>query len=84
MCTKNVDGTEVPVAELHESDYFGELALLNNAPRAATVKAKGRVKVVTMDRRFFASSFSFLCFWFVWFTHSCVHVQLVRSFARPV
>lgn len=35
-------------------DYFGELALLKNAPRAATVTAKTNVKLATIDR----SSFS--------------------------
>jgi len=34
-------------------DYFGELALLKNAPRAANVIAKGDVKVVSMERRAF-------------------------------
>lgn len=36
-----------------EGAYFGELALLKNAPRAATVQAKGDVKVVSMERRAF-------------------------------
>jgi len=34
-------------------DYFGELALLRNQPRAATVTAKGEVKVLTLDSRSF-------------------------------
>lgn len=34
-------------------DYFGELALLRNQPRAATVKAKGVVKVLSLDSRSF-------------------------------
>jgi cAMP-dependent protein kinase regulator len=31
-------------------DYFGELALLKNQPRAATVTCKGNVKVLVLDR----------------------------------
>lgn len=31
-------------------DYFGELALIRNQPRAATVKARGVCKVLSLDR----------------------------------
>ncbi|KAL7067480.1 putative cAMP-dependent protein kinase regulatory subunit [Cryptosporidium serpentis] len=34
-------------------DYFGELALLRNTPRAATVKSKGKCKVAYLDRKAF-------------------------------
>ena len=34
-------------------DYFGELALLNDKPRAANVVAQGRLTVVTLDRSSF-------------------------------
>ncbi|KAK9322991.1 cyclic nucleotide-binding-like protein [Lipomyces orientalis] len=41
---------EGKVTELGKGDYFGELALLNDAPRAATVVAKTNVNVVTLDK----------------------------------
>jgi cAMP-dependent protein kinase regulator len=41
---------EVEVARLYPSSYFGEIALLTDRPRAATVTAVGNVKVVKMDR----------------------------------
>ncbi|KJP88001.1 hypothetical protein AK88_02276 [Plasmodium fragile] len=36
-----------------KGDYFGELALLKNQPRAATVKAKDTCQVVYLDRKSF-------------------------------
>jgi cAMP-dependent protein kinase regulator len=34
-------------------DYFGELALLHNEPRAANVLAKTKLKVVSLERNSF-------------------------------
>jgi cAMP-dependent protein kinase regulator len=39
--------------EYVSGDYFGELALLKNEPRAANVIAKTKLKVVTLDRHSF-------------------------------
>ena len=38
-------GDEKPVNEVQQGEYFGELALVNHAPRAATVAAKDDVRV---------------------------------------
>jgi cAMP-dependent protein kinase regulator len=38
---------------LHSSEYFGEIALLTNRPRAATVVASGIVKTAMLDRERF-------------------------------
>jgi cAMP-dependent protein kinase regulator len=41
------------IATLHKSDYFGEVALLTNRPRAATVVAVGTLKCIGLDRERF-------------------------------
>lgn len=52
IVTQNIDNQEVKVAELEKSDYFGEIALLLDRPRAATVTAQGttELKCVKLDR----------------------------------
>jgi cAMP-dependent protein kinase regulator len=43
-------GTELPVKQYSKGDYFGELALLNDAPRAASVVSKTEVKVAKLGK----------------------------------
>lgn len=45
----------VEVKTYGEGDYFGELALLNDQPRAANVRAVGVVRVLTLSREDFAN-----------------------------
>ncbi|KAF7721831.1 hypothetical protein EC973_004094 [Apophysomyces ossiformis] len=47
------DGTQQEVNRGSKGDYFGELALLNDSPRAATVVAHGRLKCVTLGKKAF-------------------------------
>lgn len=44
---------EVLVGELKSGDIFGEMALIDGLPRSATVRAKGPVRVLTLDKRAF-------------------------------
>lgn len=39
MCTVNANGEEREVLTCKEGNYFGEIALLTNQPRKATVSA---------------------------------------------
>ena len=48
--SRKLDGEDVELTRLHRSDYFGELALLFDQPRAATVSAVGPVRLVWLDR----------------------------------
>ncbi|KAF2095648.1 camp-dependent protein kinase A regulatory subunit [Rhizodiscina lignyota] len=43
-------GTQQPVKKYAKGDYFGELALLNDAPRAASVVSRTEVKVATLGK----------------------------------
>lgn len=46
-------GSEVVLAELGPGDVFGEMAIFDRKPRSATVRAKGTVRVLTLDKRGF-------------------------------
>ena len=48
--TKNSDEKEVQVSVLNKYSYFGEITLLLNRPRAATVRAIGSLDCVKLDR----------------------------------
>ncbi len=50
---KNEYEESIEVSRLGPSDYFGEIALLFDRPRAATVIAIGSLKCVKLDRQRF-------------------------------
>ncbi len=50
---RNEDGATRKLAELGPGRYFGEVALLMNQPRNATIHALSRVEVYTVDRATF-------------------------------
>jgi cAMP-dependent protein kinase regulator len=43
-------GKEKDIATIGKGDYFGEMAILSDSARAASVIAKGKVKCLTLDR----------------------------------
>lgn len=45
------DGSEVQLAVLKESDFFGEGSLFDREKRSATVRALGEVRVLTVDKK---------------------------------
>jgi len=49
----HISRAQGPIRELTKGDYFGELALLNDAPRAASIIAKDDVKVAFLDKEGF-------------------------------
>ncbi|EGR29177.1 hypothetical protein IMG5_161270 [Ichthyophthirius multifiliis] len=50
---KNVNGVETPVKDYKPGDYFGELALLKNCPRQASIKCITDVKLASLERQAF-------------------------------
>ncbi|RKP22389.1 cyclic nucleotide-binding-like protein, partial [Syncephalis pseudoplumigaleata] len=53
VCQIDENGVRHELPGLSKGDYFGELALLNNKPRAATIYAKGRLKCATLNKKAF-------------------------------
>jgi CRP-like cAMP-binding protein len=53
MAVHEEDGTEVVVGELTAGDVFGEMAIFDRQPRSATVRAEGKARVLTLDKRAF-------------------------------
>ena len=50
---KEKDGKEIQLAVLGKGDFFGELAIFDREVRSATVRAKGEVRALTIDKRAF-------------------------------
>ena len=53
-CFKNIDGKETLLKTYKFGESFGELALMYNAPRAATIRVKTEGKLFTLDRQTFS------------------------------
>lgn len=50
---KMINGLMTKVKDYKGGEYFGELALLKNEPRAASVVAESKCKLISLDRRSF-------------------------------
>ena len=46
-------GHEVVIANLRPGAIFGEMAVIDRQPRSATVRSKGKARVLTLDKRAF-------------------------------
>ena len=53
QCTKIIDGAPKVLKQYKSGDVFGELALLYNAPRAATIQAETESLLWVLDRQTF-------------------------------
>jgi len=51
--TVPADGGDIAVAELHDGDFFGEIAILCDTPRTATVTAKGKLTALRIRKETF-------------------------------
>ncbi len=47
------DGHEILVGSAGRNEVLGEMAIFDHRPRSATIKAKGRARVLTLDKRNF-------------------------------
>ncbi len=56
------DSIGLPMGVLRESDFFGELALMNNAPRKASIVTRTPVSTLCLNKATFQNVLSPLCF----------------------
>ncbi len=52
---RETEAGNVLLGVLHEGDIFGEMAIVERAPRSATVRALGHVRLLTVDKKTFLS-----------------------------
>ncbi len=53
LCDDN--GKEIQIATRHAGDFIGEMAIFDRDVRSATVRAKGQVRMLTVDKKNFMS-----------------------------
>jgi CRP/FNR family cyclic AMP-dependent transcriptional regulator len=51
--TREANGVEIPLVELKEGDFFGEMALIEREVRSATVRAVGEASILSIDKKSF-------------------------------
>ena len=55
---KKMPEGEVSLANLKSGDFFGEMSLFDHLPRSASIKATGKARVLTVDKKKFFSKAS--------------------------
>ena len=70
---KNVEGSEVVIATLHKGKSLGEMAIIDDAPRSATVRARVKSTLLLINRRDFDTILQ---------NHSFVGVKILKGIAR--
>jgi CRP/FNR family cyclic AMP-dependent transcriptional regulator len=53
LCDEN--GEEIHIATRHAGDFIGEMAIFDRDVRSATIRAKGEVRILTVDKKNFMS-----------------------------
>jgi CRP-like cAMP-binding protein len=53
VAIREAEDTKLVVGEMAAGDVFGEMAIFDRQPRSATVQAKGKARVLTLDKRAF-------------------------------
>jgi CRP-like cAMP-binding protein len=56
-------GGEVPLARLEPGEFFGEMGILSNTPRSATVRAATELETLSIHRSYLGPIFSYLPSW---------------------
>ncbi len=57
MVTKNIKGTEVPISYVGQNQIFGEMGLIEDKPRSASVRAMEDMELKVFDRKDFNEAF---------------------------
>jgi CRP-like cAMP-binding protein len=56
-------GEDIPLARLNPGDFFGEMGILGNTPRSATVKAATDLETLSIHRSYIGPMISYLPSW---------------------
>lgn len=57
------DGEQIPLARLTPGEFFGEMGILGNAPRSATVKAATDLRTLSIHRSYLGPILTYLPSW---------------------
>jgi len=57
------DGEQVPLARLGPGEFFGEMGILGNSPRSATVRAASELRALSIHRSYLGPILTYLPSW---------------------